>query len=39
MWRSRRYCYLAFLPNYIASDPPSDFIACSDVTNIAGAGC
>ncbi|HXT94500.1 MAG TPA: serine/threonine-protein kinase [Trebonia sp.] len=31
--------FLAFLPNYIASDPPSDFIACSDAANIAGAGC
>jgi ABC-type phosphate transport system substrate-binding protein len=31
--------FLAFLPNYIASNPPSDFIACSDAANIAGAGC
>jgi ABC-type phosphate transport system substrate-binding protein len=31
--------FLAFLPNYIASSPPSDFIACTDATNIAGAGC
>jgi len=31
--------FLAFLPNYIASNPPSDFIACSDAMNIAGAGC
>jgi ABC-type phosphate transport system substrate-binding protein len=31
--------FLAFLPNYIASSPPSDFIACPDAVNIAGAGC
>lgn len=31
--------FLAFLPNFIASSPPSDFIACSDAANIAGSGC
>ena len=31
--------FLAFLPNYIASNPPSDFIACPDAVNIPGAGC
>jgi ABC-type phosphate transport system substrate-binding protein len=31
--------FLAFLPNYIASSPPGDFIACSDAANIPGAGC
>ena len=31
--------FLAFLPNYIASNPPADFIACSDAANITGAGC
>ena len=31
--------FLAYLPNYLASNPPSDFIACSAAANIAGAGC
>ena len=31
--------FLAYLPNYIASNPPSDFIACAAAANIAGAGC
>lgn len=31
--------FLAYLPNYLASNPPSDFIACAAAANIAGAGC
>lgn len=31
--------FLKYLPNYIASNPPGDFIACSDAANIPGSGC